>query len=277
MSRGGCWDLCHWSVTPSPSVEPRGGRGGMEASPHGAALPELRLDPRRVTRLEPPLPLPGEPRALNGAAPPTPHGSPRGPAPRPGGRSQGAGHRPAGNRNRRTRLRVSAPGAQGNAARFASHGEGPLPMPRGPHFPCARDTGAGPAQACLFPRVLSSARGPLWFRAGRFLGHLENQWSDTEVPNLCGPRGRRGAGVRIGADSWRRRGSPCPVPAVLHWRSAAVRLPVRTGNAGCGEHGVRAGGEHGVRGTRGARAAAASPQAPPPRARSPHVLSAAWA
>lgn len=229
MSRGGCWDLCHWSVTPSPSVEPRGGRGGMEASPHGAALPERRLDPRRVTRLEPPLPLPGEPRALNGAAPPTPHGSPRGPAPRPGGRSQGAGHRPAGNRNRRTRLRVSAPGAQGNAARFASHGEGPLPMPRGPRFPCARDTGAGPAQACLFPRVLSSARRPLWFRAGRFLGHLENQWSDTEVPNLCGPRGRRGAGVRIGADSWRRRGSPCPVPAVLHWRSAAVRLPVWMG------------------------------------------------
>lgn len=89
----------------------------------------------------------------------------------------------------RTRLRVSAPGAQGKAARFASHGEGPLPMPRGPRFPCARDTGAGPAQACLFPRVLSSARGPLWFRAGRFLGHLENQWSDTEVPNLCGPRG----------------------------------------------------------------------------------------
>lgn len=68
MSRGGCWDLCHWPVTPSPSVEPRGGRGGMEASPHGAALPELRLDPRRVTRLEPPLPLPGEPQALNRAA-----------------------------------------------------------------------------------------------------------------------------------------------------------------------------------------------------------------
>lgn len=74
---------------------------------------------------------PGAPTATAWRAPSSerrcpPHGSPRGPAPRPGGRSQGAGHRPAGNRNRRTRLRVSAPGAQGTAARFAAHAAGPF-------------------------------------------------------------------------------------------------------------------------------------------------------
>lgn len=273
MSRGGCWDLCHWPVTPSPSVEPRGGRGGMEASSHGAALPELRLDPRRVTRLEPPLPLPGEPRALNGAAPPTPHGSPRGPAPRPGGRSQGAGHRPAGNRNR---ARVSASRPRGHRGRRRVS----LPTAKAP-FPC-REGRVSPApgtqaQGRLRP-AFSHVSSPQ--PAGRCGSGRDGFWDiwrtsglTQRSPTFVAP----GADVGQACASGRTAGGGAEAPAPSPRSSTGARLPSACrcgrGTRGAGHTGR---GEHGVWGTRGARGqpqrlptgpASQSPQPPRPACR----------
>lgn len=226
---------------------------------------------------------PGAPTATAWRAPSSerrcpPHGSPRGPAPRPGGRSQGAGHRPAGNRNR---ARVSASRPRGHRGRRRVS----LPTAKAP-FPC-REGRVSPApgtqaQGRLRP-AFSHVSSPQ--PAGRCGSGRDGFWDiwrtsglTQRSPTFVAP----GADVGQACASGRTAGGGAEAPAPSPRSSTGARLPsacrcgrgtrgaghtgrARAGNAGCGEHRVCA------------RAAAASPQAPPPRARSPHVLSAARA